>query len=429
MILSQLVKTLNLRYRSIFNLAYNDPLFRNSFYMILGRALNMGAGFLFWVLAARLYSVEDVGTATALISSLALVMLLSRLGFDYSLIRFLPTSHPNQVLTTVLSVTALSTLAICLVYLVLDSLLVTQLLTKISYALVFVLVAVFNSVTQITGTMFLATRISRAYLVQNLLMCLRLLLLFPLMSFRFCGIFLSLGLSYVLASLQAMVTLKKRGIRLQKPAISKPFLKRSIKFSLGNFISNCLNQAPGYLLPIMVLHLVDPGSTAKFYIAFTIGDLAMVIPAALSTSLFVEGSYHQPLKGNLIKALGAGYLSLVPCVVIIFLLGKSILGFIDPTYAEAYSLLQLIAVSKFVEVLFVIYISVQNIKLKVKAVIRINIVWFVMVLTLSFLLIPRFDALGAAYAILFTYLVLALVMLGEFFLERRSGEEVYESPI
>ena len=65
-----------------------DPLYKNSFFLVLSRVINVACGFFFWMIAARLYSVEDVGLATALISSLGLVILFSRFGFDFSLIRF-----------------------------------------------------------------------------------------------------------------------------------------------------------------------------------------------------------------------------------------------------------------------------------------------------------------------------------------------------
>ena len=52
------------------------------------------------MIAARLYSAEDVGIATALWSSLALIILLSRLGFDFSIIRFFPSGDKSRIFST-----------------------------------------------------------------------------------------------------------------------------------------------------------------------------------------------------------------------------------------------------------------------------------------------------------------------------------------
>jgi len=55
----------------------SDPLYRNSLFMAFTSVFNAGCGFFFWMIAARLYTVEQVGLATALISALGLVVLLS----------------------------------------------------------------------------------------------------------------------------------------------------------------------------------------------------------------------------------------------------------------------------------------------------------------------------------------------------------------
>lgn len=64
-----------------------DPLFKNSLFIMLTSVSSAGFGFIFWMLAAKLYSPQDVGIATVLISSMALLILLSRFGLDFSIDR------------------------------------------------------------------------------------------------------------------------------------------------------------------------------------------------------------------------------------------------------------------------------------------------------------------------------------------------------
>jgi len=40
-----------------------DPLYKNSFFIMLTSISNAGFGFIFWMLAAKLYPKEDVGIA------------------------------------------------------------------------------------------------------------------------------------------------------------------------------------------------------------------------------------------------------------------------------------------------------------------------------------------------------------------------------
>ena len=83
----------------------NDPLYKNSFFIMLTSISNAGFGFFFWMLAAKLYPKEDVGIATALISSMALLVLLSRFGLDQSLIRFFPERDKGSVFSTSVAIT------------------------------------------------------------------------------------------------------------------------------------------------------------------------------------------------------------------------------------------------------------------------------------------------------------------------------------
>ena len=77
-----------------------DPLFKNSAYIMLTSLSIAGFGLLFWVLAANLYSNEDVGVASAILSSISLITLLSKFGFDQSIIRYFPHRNKSHILST-----------------------------------------------------------------------------------------------------------------------------------------------------------------------------------------------------------------------------------------------------------------------------------------------------------------------------------------
>ncbi|MCX8000823.1 MAG: hypothetical protein N3A69_18100, partial [Leptospiraceae bacterium] len=50
-----------------------DPLFKNSIFIMLSSGESAIFGFFFWFLAAKLYTAEAIGIATAMISSLGLI--------------------------------------------------------------------------------------------------------------------------------------------------------------------------------------------------------------------------------------------------------------------------------------------------------------------------------------------------------------------
>lgn len=73
-------------------------------------------GFFFWMIAAKIYQKQDVGIATALISSINLLLLFSRMGLDNSMIKFLPKGDKNRILGTTLLVSTLSSIILGIVY-------------------------------------------------------------------------------------------------------------------------------------------------------------------------------------------------------------------------------------------------------------------------------------------------------------------------
>jgi O-antigen/teichoic acid export membrane protein len=71
---------------------YGVSLYRNAVYLMLNSGVFALTGFVFWIAAAKLYPAEAVGLSSAAISAIGLLAVLSTLGLDYGLIRFLPGS-------------------------------------------------------------------------------------------------------------------------------------------------------------------------------------------------------------------------------------------------------------------------------------------------------------------------------------------------
>lgn len=391
------------------NKIFEDHLYRNSMYITLSRSLNAASGFLFWVIAARYYSINDVGNATALISSLGLIMLLSRFGFDYSIIRFVPISDKNRIFNTSFIITTISSLAVGLVYIFIIKIFNAHLAFSAGEGIIFILIALFNSMALIAGNMFLALRKGHYLLMQTIVISLRLLFLFPMVRFGDFGILLSLGFCYILSVISSMLALRK-DIKATPLEIDKPFIKKSFFYSLQSYISNILIEAPSLILPILVLNVAGRKEAAVYYIAVAIGDLVQIIPYSLSHSLFIEGSHGRPLKQNILKVCGAAYLFLIPIALVIGILGKKILSFFGPDYLYAYDLLLLVIFACFFEVIFMIYISVQNINMRVDRNIKYNFVRFLLLIAISFALLPILSIKSVGYALIATHVILIIII-------------------
>ena len=84
-----------------------DRLLRNAGYLLGVTVVNAGAGFLFWTLAARLYTPEEVGFASSVISIVSLLGSIASLGLGIGLVRYLPELvQPRRALNSALTLAA-----------------------------------------------------------------------------------------------------------------------------------------------------------------------------------------------------------------------------------------------------------------------------------------------------------------------------------
>ena len=378
----------------------NDPLIKNSFYMIFSSISNSGLGFLFWMLAAKLYSPEDVGIATALISFVGLLMLLSRFGLDFSLIRFFPTNNKSKIFSTYLNVTTLFVIIFSIIFIrgieVFSPEL--KLLNSPLNALIFLVISIVNSMLMMTGMSFVATRRSDYYFFQNVLLASRILFLIPLMRYRAIGIFASVGLSFIIAFLFAWNLLKYCGICFTA-TIDRDILYKTLSFSTGNYLAGLFISGPSMILPIMVLNIVGEEQAAYYYIAYSIAGILFTIPNSISTSLFVEGSHGEALKKSVIRSLTSIFSIMVPFIVIIYISGELILKIFGTDYAaEGLNVLRIMVIaSSFVGINYVFF-AIKRIQKETKGLIIHTGFNFVLLIGFSYFYLLKYGLAGVGYA-------------------------------
>jgi O-antigen/teichoic acid export membrane protein len=196
-----------------------------------------------------------------------------------------------------------------------------------------------------------------------------------------------------------------------RPEVDTGFLKMSYKFSFGNYASNLVFAAAFSVIPLIVLNLMTKADVSIYYMGYTVGNFALQIPLALSTSLFVEGVYGESLRKSLKKVgiLTAG--ALTATVVVFLLFGNYLLGLFGSEYVAAFDLLRLIALSSFLYAGFVLFTIILNMKMRVNYILLLNVIILVLVDGLSYALIPRFGITGVGYAFIIAYVVVDLYIL------------------
>jgi O-antigen/teichoic acid export membrane protein len=386
-----------------------NPLYLNSAYIMLNSITGSGIGFIFWIVAAKFYSTEVVGITTALLSSITLITMFSFLGFDQSIIRFFPSGDKSKLFSTAAIIAFISGTIFCLIYVIgIDIWAPTLSIIKNNF-FIFYIFLIANIMTLLAGSAFLALRKAKYLFMQSLVTGTRLFLLIPFVIFGALGIFISFGVSYILALLFTLIILYKYDIHPKKLDIK--FLNRSLHFSMGNYVYGLLFAVPSQIMPILVITILGAESAAYFYIAFALASIPMVIISSFATSLFVEGSYGEPLKENVKKSIKSIFLILTPVVLLLIFFGEPLLGLISQNYLNALNIFRLMLVSTFFIVFYNIFISIKRIQKDIKVLIFIGTINAILLIGFNYILMQIFGLIGIGYAWIISYGLLSLFVI------------------
>jgi O-antigen/teichoic acid export membrane protein len=379
-----------------YNYLANDSLYRNSIYLMLSTGVMAVFGFFFWMINARLYSAEQVGIGTTLISIMTLISSFSLLGLGNSLIKYLPTSDKkNKKINTSFTLVGLTSIFISIFFLVFLKTFSPRLLfvrENIIFSLLFILFIVFSSLNTISEIVFIAYRSSKFVLIKNTIFSIvKLILPIFLVTLGAYGIFMSMGIAMAVAFLVSLVFLILRFNYSPKPIIDRSIVKRMTKFSIGNYIAGLIAVLPAMALPILITNLIGAKFSAYFYMDMMIANLLYIIPMATSQSLFAEGSYSErDLKIQLKKAIKIISLLLVPAILVTFLFGNYILLAFGKEYSsEGVIFLQILAISGIFLSINYIGNSIFYIKHRIKLIILVNFIGASIILSLSIMLIHQ----------------------------------------
>lgn len=399
---------------------YGVSLYRNAVYLMTNSAVLAVTGFFFWMGAARLYPTEAVGLSSAAISALGLLALLSTLGLDFGLIRFLPGSgeKAQTLINSCFSIGTLVSLALSLIFLAgLDIWLpaLSPLKESPVFFLAFVIFTVAGTLNTFVDQSFIAERRAGFALARGLIFGLvRFIPLIALATFHAFGIFTSWGIALFLAATASIFLFLPRirkGYR-PFPIVRRAVVNQMLRFSVANYAASIFGAITGFILPLIVLNLLGAEQNAYFYIAWTIGNVLLMVPVATSLSLFAEGSHNENQLSRQVKqSLKLILLILVPAIIVIFLLGEKILLLFGTAYSEnATKLLWFLALSALPASINYVYFSMKRVEMRMKSVIALTATIAVTTLALSYVLLPRIGITGAGIAWLASHGTAALII-------------------
>ncbi len=355
-----------------------DPLHKNALFLIATNATAAIFGFFFWTIAARLFPVNDVGHATALISAVSLLTSFSGLGLGIGLIRFLPDEKDKPgMLNTAVTVVSIFSLILALVFwwgIEIWTPPLAFLKQNALLSVIFILFVAVNSVLVLQGSIFIAFRRAQYSFFQSLIAGLRMVILPLLAAFGVSGIFSSYALGFVVAFIGSIVFVFILCSQYRPLTVIKGnILKKLIRFSLGNYIGDCFRMLPGVVMPLIIINILSADMNAYFYIAWMIASFFFIVSYATSSSLLAESSHNvQDLRKQVIKAVKFIFIILIPAIIVVYFIGEYLLHLFGEKYSvESIDLLRILVISSIPVAINEIYISIYRIKKKIVPVIAI----------------------------------------------------------
>jgi O-antigen/teichoic acid export membrane protein len=401
------IPTVFKKYLPYFGKHINDPLYRNSYFLIANTAVINALGFAFWIIVARFYNDADVGLASTIITCMSLLIILSSLGFDIAFIRFLNKSEkPAEFINSGLTITGIASVFVAFVFIIgidLWSPALGFIKDNPIFATAFIVFTFFLTISSILDSIFIAKSRAGFVLSKNTaISILKITLLFVfVLFFRSFGIVSSLGTATGVVVIIYLFLFLHRVQNAYKPRIKINLhtVRDVWKYSAGNYLACILYTATTFILMNLIINRLRAEDAAYFYVVWMITGVLFIIPGAISQSLFAEGSHFEDtFDANVRRSYRFTFMLLIPAIIILLFAGKWLLLAFGAGYSEnGVVLLRFFALSGIFSGINSIYGTILRVQGKIRQLIIICALTTIATLTGSYFLMHTTGIVGIGY--------------------------------
>ncbi len=400
------------------------PLYRNAYALMVSTGASSALGMLYWILAARLYSIPAFGINAAAISAMIFLSGVSQLNLMSALIRFIPTagkSTPRFVMASYL-ISAVIAAFIATIYVIglnLWSPEFTADQVTPFFLASFVFSTIVWSVFALQDNVLTGLRESVWVPIENILYAgAKIGLLVALRGVMpEYGIFASWIIPTVIAVIPVNALIFGRLIPRHvqaRAAQQEPLVPRVIaKFVAGNYVGSLFALASARLLPVIVAAVAGATANAYFYLAWTIANTLHLIATNMSMSLTVEGATDKSTLTTHTRRFFIHNVQLLgPLVIVLILAAPYILRLSGQAYAvEGTTVFRLLTLATLPRIVTSLYLSIARVQQQIRNIIMAQGVFCVLTLGLSILLLPSQGITGVGVAFLISESLVAVTLL------------------
>jgi O-antigen/teichoic acid export membrane protein len=415
---------------------FRTPMYRSATALILTTGANAALGLIFWTLAARLYSVEEVGRGAATIAALQLVSMLGCAGLTPALIRFIPPSRlGTRRLVEVTYLAGVSMALLCGICVVIASQLFIEPLSV--PGIVFLGgVVVFAVFTLQDGALIGLRRVGWVPVENALFGIVKIALLVAFSAGGASGIFVSWSLATALLVVPVNLALFLKFIPAHSRQSREPQREYTLgqvgRFSGANHVSALLMGFPDFLMPLIVVQFAGARDNAFFYAAWSLVWPLRLIAVNIANAFTAHAAEDESRAGEL--SVKAGLLILAIYIPLVLFLTFGSHPLLRTLFGQEYAaqgdtVMRLLAPGLLAYAAVSLAVAMARVRRQLTRLLALSAIYAAISLPLSIALVSADGIEGAGAAWLLSQCVLAaiagVIWFGHLF-ERRASLTLVE---
>lgn len=329
------------RWAAIPSFVRTDRMLRNALFLIINSGIQAGLGFAFWIITARLFSTENVGLASSLISASNLVMFLGLLGMNTTFVRYLPIAKQrNRLITAGVSLVSVGSALLalgCVVLIPLISRPLSPLTHSLPLAAGFVLLTAGAGANLLTDSVFIAAGKSQYNILIDGVIGggAKVVLLFVLAGAGAYGVFGAASGGFVIsAAVSFLLMIRVIHWRPEFKSFGQ-VLKPVLRFSGTSYAGAVLALLPILVIPLIILDRIGPSNEAYYYVSFQLATLLYQAVYSVEQSFLSEGAGAAVLsRAVMMRSIRILIALCVPSFILVVLLGHHLLAAFGTKYAN-----------------------------------------------------------------------------------------------
>ncbi|MEP2706537.1 MAG: phosphotransferase [Roseibium sp.] len=406
---------------AILNALKAAPLLVNGYAMVASTALTSIFGVIFWMVATHFYSQPEVGLGAALISSMMTVSYFGQINLSTVLNRYLPTADQSagSLIVKAYIVAGFVSGGIALGF----SLGIGDLSAPLdvlrnnsNVTIVFVLATILWTLFALQDAALSGLRLSIIIPFENTaysVLKIALVIGFAfLVTFTIGGIFFAWILALVpivlVVNFLIFRHLKKR--KFPSSAAGTVDFAEIAKFLRWDYAGSLFQATALGLAPILISSVAGVEAYAPYHIAWTFAYSVYLLSRSMSVSLLAESATFPLRLRRLVADTVSHTLLLVSAAVAVLLVAAPyVLKLFGANYvAESTAILRILIISCMPWAVVTIFIAALRAQSKTLTVAMLQFTTLVVFSTSSFLLLPKYGALGVSYG----WLIAQTIVLG-----------------